>query len=91
VTVPLVNIRWALRCAVAQGRLAEADAAEVLAAARSVPYHRRTLDALEIPHGDAAPKVEALLELWRAGGEGFDRKRADAIELLERLAASSVG
>ena len=84
VTEALVNVRATLDRARAERVLSPPEADELLDAARSVHYRERTwemlLDRL------ARPTSAARLRSWLPRGR-VDRKLADALELLDRLAA----
>jgi hypothetical protein len=84
VTEALVNVRATLDHARAERVLSPPEADELLDAARSVHYRERTwemlLDRL------ARPTSAARLRSWLPRGR-VDRKLADALELLDRLAA----
>ena len=75
---PLVNIRATLEAAVADGAIAPADAAAVLAAAQALYFPERTWPAILRRAAVPDPVREAL-----ARRAPVDLKRADAIAALE--------
>lgn len=81
-SVPMVNVRYALRCAVAQGVLDDVSAAVILKAARSFHYTDLTYPALvdrvpdrTLPAGWSRSALSSFLGR-------FDLKREDAIACL---------
>ena len=84
VTEALVNVRATLDAALAAGVL-DPDAARAgLAAARALHYRERTWEAIAAASGAVGGRLRA----WVAEGR-VDRKRLDAMALLEALAAES--
>lgn len=82
---PLVNIRVALRRAVAAGVLSDAEAVLLLDIGRDLPFRRRSYRALErtAPPGAAAVVARFLTWHWR---DPCDAKGADARLLLSMAA-----
>jgi hypothetical protein len=92
VTVPLVNVRWSLLYAYSEGLLPAAMLEPVLATARRVGFAERTPEALlaaarALP---CRPAMEALVDLLRRQPLRTDRKRLDALELLEAMAGEDL-
>lgn len=87
-SVPLVNVRWALELGVERGLLSEGDAHTILDVARSIHFSERTYaelaERLDVRERAA---FQPLLEAIAANPEAYDRKRLDALALLERLSA----
>ncbi|MEH1031221.1 TfuA-like protein [Micromonospora profundi] len=82
---PLVNIRVALRRAVADGVLSDAEAALLLDLGRELPFRRRSYRALErTAPPEAAPVVDRFLTWHRR--DPSDAKGADARLLLSMAA-----
>ncbi|WND33018.1 TfuA-like protein [Streptomyces sp. BB1-1-1] len=82
-TVPLVNVRWAISHAVAQAVLDEAHGADILEAARSLHYTERSWGAIVQTAGHRSPATgEAALALRRFAERHpafSDLKRRDAL------------
>lgn len=84
-SLPMANVRFTLEAAEAAGVLTAEQAAAVATAAKGVHYPSRSWTAVD----RAAPLDEASLSrlrAWRKTG-AVDQKRADALALLDRLAA----
>jgi hypothetical protein len=92
VTLPLVSFRWSLALAKAEGRVPAAAEPDLLAAARRVRYTERTLDSLRAAarHQPWEEPMRALLDWMESEPLHADRKRLDALQLLERLALELV-
>ncbi|MDQ1490416.1 MAG: hypothetical protein QOJ23_2930 [Actinomycetota bacterium] len=86
-TVPLVNVRWALRLAVPAGAVPASVAPDVLAAARALHFEERTWPALCRLPGDPRPVSAARALACFAGAHptACDRKALDALLLLSTL------
>jgi TfuA protein len=87
-TVPLVNVRWALRLAVPAGAVPAPDAPDLLAAARALHFEERTWPAL-CSLSDQRRLVNAARGLACFVGAhptACDRKALDALLLLSILA-----
>ncbi|WP_341718758.1 TfuA-like protein [Micromonospora sp. FIMYZ51] len=85
---PLVNIRLALRRAVAAGVLTAAEAALLLEIGRELPFRRRSYRALErTAPPEAAAIVDRFLTWYRR--DPWDAKGADARLLLSMAADNS--
>ncbi|RKN47597.1 TfuA-like protein [Micromonospora endolithica] len=82
---PLVNIRIALRRAVAAGVLTEAEAAMLLDIGRELPFRRRSYRALERTAPPEAAAVADRFLTWRRR-HPWDAKGADARLLLSMAA-----
>ncbi|WP_422039506.1 TfuA-like protein [Roseibium sp.] len=78
---PLVNIRETLKVAQGEGDISAGEAAEILVAAREIPYAQLTWKSLRDALGAGAlgEKVSAL------GRRRVDAKKADAAELIAAL------
>lgn len=99
VTMPLVNFRWGLLLATAEGVVPTAAGPALLAAARAVPFAERTFErllagssldakgALAPVPASCEPHMRSLLDWMKRQPEHCDRKRLDAVELLKALAA----
>jgi len=87
-TVPLVNFRWALLQAVSGGAVSTDRAAVLLSAAQAVRYWERDGSALIAAARDrgCGADMEALLEFVARAPDRCDRKRLDALELLNAMA-----
>ena len=86
-TEPLVNIRWCLERSLASGVLLASEGAALLELARALPFEQRSWSALR--HAASAELGTALQRLQSFAAASFqhiDRKRLDALELLELLA-----
>ncbi len=81
---PLVNVRLAVRDAVAAGVLTVEQGATVVELVAALPFRTRGYRTLAADHGHL-PWVAAFLAWQRA--TGHDAKRADAVELLRMAAA----
>ncbi|MBX3581125.1 MAG: hypothetical protein KF810_04420 [Rhizobiaceae bacterium] len=79
---PMVNIRATLEQAVAEQVIDQATAADLVAAAKASFYQLRNWPDLLTAIGDPR-KAEKLSDWLRAGK--VDRKREDALELLEQM------
>lgn len=88
-SVPLVNVRWSLECAVLEGVLSAPDAAALLALAQSLRYEERTYRRMvQAAAGTAlAGAAEVLTRSVAREPDRMDRKRLDALALLDALAA----
>ncbi|MFI9638565.1 TfuA-like protein [Micromonospora sp. NPDC051925] len=85
---PLVNVRIAVRRAVAAGVLDDAEAARLLQLCRDLPFRRRSYRALERTVGpDDAATVDRFLTWHRR--DPWDAKGADARLLLSMAAADA--
>lgn len=82
---PLINIRFTLREAERQGVITEGDHAALLAAARAVFYPQRTYVKITASAGDAVPDETRDRFLSFTKLHAVDRKREDAILLLEHI------
>jgi len=81
---PLVNVRIAVRDAVAAGVLTAEQGATVVALVAALPFRARSYRALAADGGHLPWVAEFLA--WRRA-TGHDAKRADAVELLRMAAA----
>jgi hypothetical protein len=86
-TVPLVNVRWALRLAVSAGVVPVAAAPCLLAAARALHFEERTWAALCSLPGSGRLRMAAQALAGFAGEHptACDRKALDALQLLSTL------
>ena len=92
-TVPLVNVRWALELATEAAILSAEAAQGLLELARRVHYSERRYELLirTAQDGRVRAHARALAELVAAAQLRCDRKRLDALMLLRRLEGSSHG
>ncbi len=88
VTLPLVSFRWSLTLAKAEGLVPAAAAPALLAAARRIHYAERTLESLRAAarHQPWEEPMRALLDWMEHEPLSADRKRLDALQLLDMLA-----
>lgn len=88
VTLPLVSFRWSLALAKAEGLVPAAAAPDLLAAARRIHYAERTLDSLRAAarRQPWEEPMRALLDWMEREPRSADRKRLDALQLLDMLA-----
>jgi hypothetical protein len=88
VTLPLVSFRWSLALAKAEGVVPPAAAPDLLAAARRVCYAERTLASLRSAARSQPweEPMRALLDWMEREPLRADRKRLDALQLLDMLA-----
>lgn len=84
VTIPLVNIRWALQTAVSAGVLSESAEPLLLDAARSIRYTERTFAAL-ISAAAHSSEMQTFVDFMRENSFEIDRKRLDALLLLDAM------
>lgn len=88
VTVPLINVRWLLGEAVRSGALVQSDADRALSAARRIGYRGRFPAALGRSWSRVlSPSAAAVLlpRLDEDRLDDWDRKRLDALEVLDLL------
>ena len=88
VTVPLINVRWLLGEAVRTGALEQSDAVQALTAARRIGYRGRFPAALGRSWSRVLPAAAAAVLLPRLDEDhldDWDRKRLDALEVLDLL------
>jgi hypothetical protein len=83
---PLVNIRFTLKRAVADGIISEQEHAALLSAARSLFYPQRTYQKIVTSAGDSLADPSRARFLAWVPDHAVDRKRMDAIEALEYIA-----
>ena len=83
VTEALVNVRATLDAAAAEGALDPEEARTALAAAARLNYRDRTWERVAAELGAAGIRLRAWLPAGRV-----DRKRLDALEVLDQVAAS---
>jgi hypothetical protein len=86
-TVPLVNVRWALRLAVPAGAVPAPVAPDLLAAAAALHFEERTWPALcRLPGRPRLVKAARGLACFvRTHPTACDRKALDALRLLSVL------
>lgn len=82
----MVNIRWTLRAAEEQGVIGASTRAALEARAKALPYEERDLRIVLRPLtvADLASSEISRLQVWLTRGR-VDRKRLDAIAMLERI------
>ena len=88
---PLINIRFTLREAERQGVITGGEHAALLAAARAVFYPQRTYAKIAASAGDAVPEETRERFVAFTKLHAVDRKREDAILLLEHLRGLAAG
>jgi hypothetical protein len=86
-TIPLVNIRWSALRAQRVGVLAADEISAVVERARAIPFWERSLRALAEAGSDGTEggALARLVAHMRREPRACDRKRRDAVVLLERL------
>src|SRR5262249_17931936 len=87
ITLPLVNVRWALHCALDEGLIAPDDHYRVLQVARAIHFTERTYQRIEeaVPV-DLRAAARTLTQLVAQDPQRFDRKRLDALMMLAVIA-----
>jgi hypothetical protein len=87
ITIPLVNIRWALQTAIAEGVLSGSSEAALLELARAVRFKVRSHAELLEAVSDSPwhSEMRTLLEFMQQNPLRTDRKRLDALLLLEAM------
>lgn len=90
-TVPLVNLRWALHRQVCGGRLSPAAAASLVDLAKATHFSERALPRLvraaeQLGSRDVRDGAIELLARVRSRPAAYDRKRLDAVLLLRAIA-----
>lgn len=88
VTVPLINLRWAVTQPWAEDALSSTESGEVLRLAGDVDYRERSWARLRQVSAGAPQRVAAFLAWAAAHPELVDRKRLDALQLLASIAES---
>ena len=89
-TIPLVNVRWSLQVATEEGLIQKESAAMLVELARSVRFTDRTYESLLQASANSTFKEEmqTLVEFMKHNPLRTDRKRLDALLLLETMRAS---
>jgi hypothetical protein len=92
-TIPLVNVRWSLQVATEEGLIQKESAAMLVELARSVRFTDRTYESLLQASANSTFKEEmqTLVEFMKHNPLRTDRKRLDALLLLETMRASISG
>jgi ribosomal protein S12 methylthiotransferase accessory factor len=85
-TVPLVNLRWAVEHADTDLALTPADAIEFLGIAGAIDYRERSWRRLLRASAGASAPIQAFLAWAAQHPEAVDRKRMDAQELMHAVA-----
>jgi hypothetical protein len=87
ITIPLVTLRWSLQLAVTQGVLQPSAIPVLIDAARSIGFKDRDADALlhAVSESPCEPDMKSLLEFMQRHPLDTDRKRLDALLLLEAM------
>jgi len=85
-TIPLVNVRYGLKCAVANFAVTEEEAAFFLEIARSIHYYERTAEFLFHRATNSINNASALRLYNYWSGTIPDIKAADAVKALRNLA-----
>ncbi|MEY4544801.1 MAG: hypothetical protein RL685_996 [Pseudomonadota bacterium] len=87
-TVPLVNLRWAVQQSWSESALTVEEAAELLQHAAAIDYRDRSWGRLLRSGRGLSPRLDRFLS-WAAQNAAIvDRKRLDAQQLLQLLQAS---
>ena len=86
-TIPLVNIRWALQIAVSAEVISGSAESVVLDSARSIRYTERTFAALlnATAGSQCSSEMQAFVDFMRENPVQTDRKRLDALMLLDAM------
>jgi len=89
-TIPLVNIRWAVQIAIEEGIIPRSSELALIEFARTVRFTDRTYESLLeatslSPFNDG---MRTLVEFMKKDPLRTDRKRLDALQLLETMQAS---
>jgi hypothetical protein len=89
-TIPLVNVRWSLQMATEEELIQKESAAMLVELARSVRFTDRTFESLLQASANSTFKEEmkTLVEFMKQDPLRTDRKRLDALLLLETMQAS---
>src|SRR4030095_13696094 len=92
-TIPLVNVRWSLQVATEERLIQKESAAMLVELARSVRFTDRTYESLLQASANSTFKEEmqTLVEFMKHNPLRTDRKRLDALLLLETMRASISG
>jgi len=90
VTIPLVNVRWALRIAIQEGVISEPSEAPLVQFARSTRFTERTFQTLLESTGGSAfdEEMRSLIDFMKKNPLRIDRKRLDALFLLDAIRES---
>ena len=86
-TIPLVNVRWALQTAIEEGVLSGSSEAALLKLARTVRFTGRTYEGLleAVSGSPFNTEMRTLVEFMKKDPKRSDRKRLDALLLLEAM------
>jgi TfuA protein len=89
-TIPLVNLRWSLQIATEEGWIPPGSASALIELARTVRFTERTYERLQDVTSGSLFKEEmlTLVEFMKRDLERTDRKRLDALLLLETMQKS---
>jgi len=90
-TIPLVNVRWAVQIAADEGMIRRASETPLVDCARGVRFTDRTHESL-LEAASGSPfdeEMRTLVELMRYHPLRTDRKRLDALLLLQTMAEHS--
>jgi hypothetical protein len=89
-TIPLVNVRWSLQIATEEGLIQKESESTLIEFARSVRFTNRTYESLLLASADSTfnEEMQALVEFMKHDPLRTDRKRLDALLLLETMRAS---
>jgi hypothetical protein len=90
ITIPLVNVRWAVQIAIEEGMIPGSSESALIEFARTVRFADRTHESLlEATSGSPFnTEMRTLVEFMKKDPLRTDRKRLDALLLLETMQAS---
>jgi TfuA protein len=88
ISIPLVNLRWAVTVCIERRLLTPTEVYQLIALAEEVPFRFRTEQELSraADCGACGESMRKLLRFIRENREISDRKRMDALLLLQQLA-----
>ena len=89
-TIPLVNVRWSLQIATEEGLIPKESASTLIELARRVRFTDRTYESLLQASADSTfnKEMQTLVEFMKHDPLRTDRKRLDALLLLETMQTS---
>jgi len=91
ITIPLVTIRWSVEMAIAEGVCATSDGRALIDVARTIGFKERDADELlrTASESSCEPAMRCLLEFMQRHPLRTDRKRLDALLLLDAMNQST--